>query len=653
MDTFQDLIGLEEPLIDAPKIAPLLVNELRQPGTNSNIPQPVSNMAGSNLQLLAGLSLQEDLMVFTPESSPQLAKALPASLEVDRCWTGEPTTRPGEANPVARGDVTTPSMPECIDREAMLFLRPAQAHQTPPASAIGTRASIVSASSPDGAPHHRGASGAPSPSVLARPGSDFPTSEPPLLFTSKGRNIVIANLPADVTPTFILQRIRGGNVANCCLTKLKGNGMAQEETIAVVTFEDPCVAEEYVKALLHVEGRTGDLWKWGAPNTTSDEPWAGLTSAEIKYHTHLPDTPQTGLSSISVAHQYPKNPSTTRCLILSPCPISKLETIWNDLHLPRLLSLPHYRAQVEDIWLDGYQRDTSTGMIASASLHIRYTSIQMAVDTKARVMRKPWARVAPADWMLPDGPPPLRHEADPCAVAGSLDTLAAPVADHEGYAYLRGDGRHHLPLLALSDLGCLPQVLRRWRALRAMVAESRGRRGSASPRGPLAPSASPSSRQGSLAHDPLMSGGAVGREGGVAAAAVDPRSRYCLGPDVPREVRARVATFLSVVDDGSPDDLGRARVEEELWGADEEEAEARPATEEPSTSTEKKGRRWGETWGPGSGATSHYWQVSLAEYLAQSDEQWMAFETCFYVPPEGFNTAETATAKKVLVHWDD
>lgn len=54
-----------------------------------------------------------------------------------------------------------------------------------------------------------------------------------------------------------------------------------------------------------------------------------------------------------------------------------------------------------------------------------------------------------------------------------------------------------------------------------------------------------------------------------------------------------------------------------------------------------------QPWGPGSGAQSHYWSVSMAEYRSMSERQWAAFGTVFYIPSAGFSTAE-----KHIVQWD-
>lgn len=553
MIVFQDSVTKEKPLIDAPMIAPLLVDKSDDPDKNCDTSQPVPKTSGT--QLLSEPNFEEDLMVFTPESSLQLAKSLPASPKVDGCWTGELVTRPGTGNPVGREEVITAGLREHIDYEAMLFHRPAQAHLSPSGPAIGTRA-FASSSFQNREARPYAPSGGSQPSALARHDEAF-ASYP--LFTSQGRNAVITRLPPDVTKTFILQRIRGGKVANCCLTKFKGKNMVDEETIAVVTFEDSHSAEDYVNFLRG--GQAQNVWKWNAAAANADDHGAEYKSANVMRYVKMPEDPLTGLSSISVGYQHPQIPPATRCLVLSPCPVNKLQRTWNDFDLPRLLSSHHYRTQIEDIWYDGYERNTA-GKIASGALHIRYASIQMAVDAKNRVMRKPWA-VAP-----PGNPPrtehPLRYESDPCDSA--LTALADPVADHEGYQYLRGE---NLSLLSLNDTGLLSVFL--------------------------------------------------------------------------EDLRAQLA---ATTDEGTAASAAGGNDEGNAYAAANEDARAA------DSNTTQQRRCWGENWGPGSGATSYYWKVSMDEFLAMDDDQWMAFETCFYVPPEGFNTPETATAERVSVHWD-
>lgn len=552
MILFQDGVPKEEPLIDAPMIAPLLIDKSEDPDKNCKTSQPVPKIAGT--QLICELILQEDLMVFTPESSPQLAKSLPASPKVDGCWTGELIPRPGTANPMGREEVITAGLRDHLDYEAILFSRPDQVYQSPPGPAIKTGA-FASSSLQNGEPRSYALSGESRPSALAR--HDEALASCPL-FTSQGRNVVITKLPPDVTKTFILQRIRGGKVANCCLTKFKGRDMADEEKIAVVTFEDPQSAEDYVN-FLHGE-QAQSVWKWSAAAPIAGDHEAGYKSAEVMRYTKMAEVPLTGLPSISMGYQHPQTLPATRCLVVSPCPFNKLQKIWNDLDLPRLLSSHHYRSQIEDIWFDGYT--DAAKKVTPGTLHIRYTSIQMAVDAKTRVMRKPWA-VAP-----PGNPPPtehpLRYEADPCDSA--LVALEDPIADHEGYQYLRGES---LSLLDLNDMGLL--------------------------------------------------------------------SWYLEG------LRARLA---ATTDEGTAASAAEGNVEGSAYVAANEDARA---TE---SNTTQEHRCWGENWGPGSGATSYYWKVSMDEFLAMDDEQWMAFETSFYVPPEGFNTPQTTTAERVAVHWD-
>lgn len=68
---------------------------------------------------------------------------------------------------------------------------------------------------------------------------------------------------------------------------------------------------------------------------------------------------------------------------------------------------------------------------------------------------------------------------------------------------------------------------------------------------------------------------------------------------------------------------------------------------EPKASSKYLDLKQQQPWGPGSGAQSHYWTVSMEEYRSMSERQWAAFGTVFYTPPDGFNTAE-----KHIVQWD-
>lgn len=638
-------------LIDVPTLGPLI---------NTAPPQPDESAAASQSLLdaiqepLASMDTQEDLMVFTPPSSPTYSHSLPVSPTMIQGCAVDPIVRPATANPVGREAVVVQGMRNgAVDHEAMLFRDPLHKYEYPPPMNGG------SAPPPR---QNRAAEFEPLPSLsamLARP-VDIPAPRPgpppsPVI-TFSGCNVVITNLPGDVTPHFVLQRIRGGNVSNCCLTKFKGKGMAGEETIAVVTFEAPRAAEQYVE-LLRGEQAPG-VWKWSTAA-------GGNVTAEVKRYAQLPRAPHTDLASIPLEQpKLWKLVPPSRCLVVAPCASEKLETIWTDLDLPRLLSLQHYRAQVEDVWFDGYERD-ELGAVVSGALHIRFTSTRMAVDTKNRVSRKPWAVVRPGrPWSAED---PLQFEADPCSLG--LATLGEGlIGSHEGYEYLRKD---HLPLLELSDMGKLSRVLQDWRA-RDAAAKGRGRPAAAAPV-QAAAGPPPVGSRGLAPFEVILTARRRDRalergtnDGSSRSPALGDHQSQRLPPssqdyleDAPSNIRAQIAAFLSTPP--SPSVLGGpalpgSTVEDDNdrnYDADDEmdtkefEPEPEPVPEAPKYPNYSR-----QAWGPGSGATTYHWRVSMAEYRAMSEEQWKAFGTCFYVPPEGFNTPQTATARRVLTHWD-
>lgn len=678
-------------------------------------PENASNASQSLVSITqdphAGIDTQEDLIVFTPPSSPVLPESLLASpIVIQGCIEEQIVRLPATSNSAI--------VPACMsgetgDREAMLFQDIPQRHHYPPPISGGlappTRQNRTSEI--DRLPCL--------PAMLAKPidagiGSaprldDDPTAPP--VFTSNGRNIVIANLPVDVTPLFVLQRIRGGNVTNCCLTKFKGKGTAQEEMIAVVTFETARAAEQYVE-LLRTEHASSGVWAWSTAaaavddedeDDEDDDAQAVIMTAQVERYTQLPRIPHTDLSSLPLA--YPPAPPRecappTRCLVVVPCASEELETIWRDLDLPRLLSLPYYRAQVEDIWLDGYERD-ELGVVAAGALHIRFTSTRLAVDTKSRVAGRRWAVVEPGrPWSAED---PLQFEADPCATG--LTTMEKSVGGRLGYEYLE---KGHLALLALSDMDKISQVFHDWRAQNA-AAKNRDRPVPHPHVVPAAPDPDQSPcppecarvlspfekhlvarlrhhghefavrfgirssatanlvghTRALLGSSPNTNHSELSRdcpEGSTSPQAqlvpvIDPRD-YLV--DAPWNIRVQTATFLSTHPPSSSDCPGpipsvsplETGTETERDHDADDEMETEEAKPQPAADASKYLDYNHEAWGPGSGATTHCWCVSMAEYTAMSEEQWRAFGTCFYRAPEGFDAPETATARRIYTRWD-
>lgn len=394
-------------------------------------------------------TMEEDLIIFSPRP-----KSLPTSPDTKGSLAEGVRPRPTTADPALKSTNPLVDSQEIIARyKTQIIDNPTHKHQYPPPISGGHFLS----SHPNHSPVVPVEFAGPAiPAVPADPASAAVYMAPAHMhtslpspsgrsFTSCGRNVVISNLPDTIATRDVLKRIRGGKVLNCSLAKFRIKGMVEPEVVAVVTFRSGGAAEKYARAF-DAEGAQ-NTWKFSS-SVKEDGSWAGIVTAHVNRYTQLPQAPFTALSQIQLDPQPPiedNNIVPTRCLVVETFKFESLRNIWRDFDFFRLLSTPWYRSQVEDIWLDHYVRD-SKHQIVSGRLHIRFTSIATATQTKSRVEKRSWAST-------------LRFETDPCEY--ELASLEEPVDCHPGYQYLHDP--LHLPMLWLFDHELLMLIWQDWR----------------------------------------------------------------------------------------------------------------------------------------------------------------------------------------------
>lgn len=180
--------------------------------------------------------------------------------------------------------------------------------------------------------------------------------------------------------------------------------------------------------------------------------------AQIQYHTDLAklglhfDTDPADAPLAPWANKATGIPgATTRCLVAKACPVFMIERVLRELRLlPFLPRSPHFRSQVEDIWLDNFgcddepaDRDAQQQQQRSRSgafcdLHIWFTNTNAAMTTLNGCRFGLGAK--------------LRCEPDPCAGQ----------QQHQHIWHSHGN----ISLLTLSDHGMLDSVFQGWRKVR-------------------------------------------------------------------------------------------------------------------------------------------------------------------------------------------
>lgn len=263
---------------------------------------------------------------------------------------------------------------------------------------------------------------------------------PPI--SSTGCVVTIHNLPSDIAMRDILARVSGGEIRTASLVKLK------KTMCAVITFKEGRSAQQFV----HTSRSFNDeIWSFKCHEEGADS-----ANAQIAYAPTL-DTSKLFNDPIDI----PMKPRysmeidfATRCLAITNCSFELIEEIWNALRLPYLLKYPNCINQFEDIWLDSFQRG-SDGRIESTTMHIWYTSTNMAVGAKELLAGRYWSKN-------------IRYEADPCDDTPAV--LFFRPSDDAGFAW---NSNPHHSLLNVYNAECIGELFRTWHEIAEAVKKAR------------------------------------------------------------------------------------------------------------------------------------------------------------------------------------
>lgn len=476
------------------------------------------------------------------------------------------------------------------------------------------------------------------------------------LLSPSGCVVSIHNLPNDICMQDILARIRDGVIQNATLLRLR------DAMCAVVTFKRSRSAEQFAHTSSNIDDGT-----W----TFKDiEHGARPRKAQIAYIPTL-DTSRLVNNPVSI----PAEPRfsvevdlATRCLAITNCSFELIEGIWKAVCSPFHLRSPHYLNQLDDIWLDGFQRGRG-GRIASSTVHIWFTSINMAIGAKWRMANRCWSTN-------------MRFEADPCdKIAPDLPSRPN---DDAGFPW------HSNPCHSLLDVyraGHIGELFQNWREISESVTKARS--ATLKPKeGPkLLPSQEMAARKAAArtngGFDPvtLMSMSSQDYdsddEGGRGASRIDtrkieaqqtanrkpilPSRTACLAALEKLAVRAPSTTIYS------PSTFTEGRASENALDEDSEYSDAfiseleddacdEPIKSSPAQSNQADNLKdlvcsdleQNQDFSKKRFASlekalkepTHWCTVSLAEFLACNEQQRSAMGTIFYVPPEGHNSLE-------------
>lgn len=488
----------------------------------------------------------------------------------------------------------------------------------------------------------------------ARLTSDREALFPPT--NSPGCVVTIHNLPIDISIQDILARIRGGEIRTATLVNLKNT------TCAVITFKTARSAQLF----FHVSESFNDIiWTFGGQEEDAEP-----TTAQIAYIPIL----ETGKLLNNPAN-IPLEPRLsmevdlgTRCIAITRCSFQLIEGIWNTFRLTEKLRSPHYANQFEDVWLDDFERGRG-GRIEYATLHIWYTNTNMAIGARQRAFGRHWAGN-------------LQFEADPCNDSPSV--LFFRSSNDAGFAW-HSNPNHSL--LNVYKAGCISELFRTWNEISEAV------------RGAYANVSQPKGQPDLLPSEDM----AVRRETALSNGGFDPvtlmsmssqdydsDNEGCRGPprldtrkikplqtptqktalpsrnaclSVLETLAARALstyfyspgtpTAMSTVDteleDEKPYPVGLLQEFSEIASGESfssSDLQSDEIEESNSLARNNPKKGWADTEEKFTNLRkiltepTHWYTVSLAEFLACNEQQHKAMGTMFYVPPEGHNSLQ-------------
>lgn len=494
----------------------------------------------------------------------------------------------------------------------------------------------------------------------ASPTSDREVIFPPV--NSPGCVVTIHNLPDDISIQDVLARVRGGEIRTATLVNLK-NAMC-----AVITFKEARSAQLFVHAS---ESFNGEIWTFRGEGEDSEPTRAQIVYVPIFNTGKLFNDPV----NIPLEPRFSMELDlATRCIAITKCSFELIEEIWNTFRLTEKLRSPHYANQFEDIWLDDFERGRG-GRIEYATLHIWYTNTNMAAGARQRAFGRPWAVN-------------MQFEADPCN--DSPFVLFFRPNNDAGFAW-HSNPNHSL--LNVYRAGCIGELFRTWseisEAVRGVYKTPSQSQGQAK----LLPSEDMAARREAAlldgGFDPvtLMSMGSQDYdsddEGCRGLPRLDTRmiktiratthktalpsrtacltvletlasrapSTYIYSPGT-STVMSSVETALedeTAYPDGILQNIGEVACVESVSSPgsqsdenDDSQISARSDPEKDLAHASEKSKDLRKVLTE----STHWYTVSLAEFLACNEQQHKAMGTIFYVPPEGHNSLQKYP-------WDD
>lgn len=250
--------------------------------------------------------------------------------------------------------------------------------------------------------------------------------------------VIVTNLPTHINVRDILCRVRGGQVVDCIVSKMRHPGLTDEDTVAVLTFDNASSAQRYFE--FASDPFFAPMWTFKMRDKEN-----GMLSekmAQVNYYTNI-DNVDNGdivkaIGRIQIdSARFPQNAS--RCTIINSCPFKQVQTILKDLNLLPLLNTQSFRNQIEDIWMDNFTKDGHAG-----DLHIWFANTKAAIAAMNAGQAKQLQ-------------PKLQFEADPCSM--DVTTLVYPLDEHPGYQWCSSP---NVSLLTLHVKGKLQTTLAAW-----------------------------------------------------------------------------------------------------------------------------------------------------------------------------------------------
>lgn len=255
----------------------------------------------------------------------------------------------------------------------------------------------------------------------------------------KGCIVVVFPLPNDITIRDVLARISGGALARATLAHFNN------VKTAVITFKEAQSASKYSQICKKPSTSPWDLTASDTNKAPDDERVVMVVLPKLQHP--VQHDPFESLLTPYLYSPFRQLPSTaTRCIAIKNVPLNKLPQIWSLLGLANHLLVPHYRNQVEDIWLDRPTMQTvDDKRVVHMNMHIWFTSIGMAHTS--RITQRYAGQFAQDENKFKPWDQNVSFEEDPC--------MAREKASDGSGLKFTWSSHGHTSLISLYDLGRL------------------------------------------------------------------------------------------------------------------------------------------------------------------------------------------------------